>query len=81
LLQENGYPVLRFLAEDVGRELDMTLDATFRAVGHRRVAAPPLEPMERTHCRPFLVGRQPPSCSCAKNRSRGFGDRQSERRG
>ena len=27
LLQENGYFVLRFLAEDVGKELDAVLDA------------------------------------------------------
>jgi very-short-patch-repair endonuclease len=27
LLQENGYLVLRFLPEDVGRELDLVLDA------------------------------------------------------
>ena len=26
LLQENGYVVLRFLAEDVGKELDLVLD-------------------------------------------------------
>jgi hypothetical protein len=30
LLQENGYLVLRFLAEDVGKELDMVLDAILR---------------------------------------------------
>ena len=40
LLQENGYLVLRFLAEDVGRELDMVLDAILRALSHRRVAVP-----------------------------------------
>ena len=27
LLQENGYLVLRFLTEDVGKELDVVLDA------------------------------------------------------
>ena len=32
LLQENGYLVLRFLAEDVGKELDMVLDAILRAL-------------------------------------------------
>ena len=36
LLQENGYLVLRFLAEDVGRELDMVLDSLLRSLGHRR---------------------------------------------
>jgi hypothetical protein len=33
LLQENGYFVLRFLAEDVGRDLDVVLDTITRAVG------------------------------------------------
>jgi very-short-patch-repair endonuclease len=36
LLQENGYFVLRFLAEDVGQRLDMVLDAILRALSHRR---------------------------------------------
>jgi very-short-patch-repair endonuclease len=36
LLQENGYLVLRFLAEDVGRELDLVLDAILRVLSHRR---------------------------------------------
>ena len=40
LLQENGYLVLRFLAEDVGKELNLVLDAILRAVGHRRASAP-----------------------------------------
>src|SRR5207244_2924534 len=31
LLQESGYLVLRFLAEDAGRELDTVLDAILRA--------------------------------------------------
>jgi superfamily II DNA or RNA helicase/very-short-patch-repair endonuclease len=35
LLQENGYFVLRFLGEDVGRHLDMVLDAVLRALVHR----------------------------------------------
>jgi superfamily II DNA or RNA helicase/very-short-patch-repair endonuclease len=35
LLQENGYFVLRFLAEDVGKELDRVLDAILRALGRR----------------------------------------------
>ncbi len=35
LLQENGYLVLRFLAEDLGRDLDGTLDAILRAVSSR----------------------------------------------
>jgi very-short-patch-repair endonuclease len=32
LLQENGYFVLRFLAEDVGKNLDMVLDTIQRAL-------------------------------------------------
>ena len=36
LLQENGYFVLRFLAEDVGKHLDAVLDAIMRALAHRR---------------------------------------------
>jgi superfamily II DNA or RNA helicase len=36
LLQENGYLVLRFLAEDVGKDLGLVLDAILSAVSHRR---------------------------------------------
>ena len=38
VLQENGYLVLRFLAEDVGKELDLDLDSILRAsvIGCRR---------------------------------------------
>jgi very-short-patch-repair endonuclease len=36
LLQENGCHVLRFLAEDLGKYLDATLDAILRAVAHLR---------------------------------------------
>lgn len=36
LLQENGYLVLRFLAEDLGKELDAVLDAILRSLAHRR---------------------------------------------
>lgn len=35
LLQENGYFVLRFLAEDAGKHLDDVLDAVLRAMIHR----------------------------------------------
>jgi superfamily II DNA or RNA helicase/very-short-patch-repair endonuclease len=38
LLQENGYFVLRFLAEDVGRELASVLDAIIRALSRRGCA-------------------------------------------
>jgi very-short-patch-repair endonuclease len=36
LLQENGYFVLRFLAEDVGRNLDMVLDTIQRTLVSRQ---------------------------------------------
>ena len=36
LLQENGYLVLRVLAEDVGRELDVVLDSILRVLIRRR---------------------------------------------
>jgi very-short-patch-repair endonuclease len=36
LLQEHGYYVLRFLAEDVGRRLDALLDQILRTLSHRR---------------------------------------------
>jgi superfamily II DNA or RNA helicase/very-short-patch-repair endonuclease len=35
LLQENGYLVLRFLAEDVGKFLDRVLDSILRALAHQ----------------------------------------------
>jgi superfamily II DNA or RNA helicase/very-short-patch-repair endonuclease len=35
LLQENGYLVLRFLAQDVGKELDRVLDTILRALAGR----------------------------------------------
>jgi very-short-patch-repair endonuclease len=36
MLQEHGYFVQRFLAEDVGRRLDVVLDQILRALLHRR---------------------------------------------
>ena len=36
LLQENGYVVLRFLAEDVGKHLDEVLDAIVRTLSRRQ---------------------------------------------
>ena len=36
LLQENGCHVLRFLAEDLGKNLDATLDGILRAITHLR---------------------------------------------
>jgi very-short-patch-repair endonuclease len=55
LLQENGYLVLRFLAEDVGKELDLVLDAILRALSHRRSwpagnAIPVASPGSRDRC-------------------------------
>jgi very-short-patch-repair endonuclease len=44
LLQESGYLVLRFLTEDVGRELDAVLNAILRAVSQRE-AVPPASPL------------------------------------
>ena len=35
LLQENGFHVLRFLCEDVGKRLDEVLDAIIRALSHQ----------------------------------------------
>jgi len=35
LLQEHGYFVLRFLAEDVGAKLDLVLDTVLRTLEHR----------------------------------------------
>ena len=37
LLQENGYFVLRFLAEDIGKYLDEALDAIIRTIAHRNI--------------------------------------------
>ena len=44
VLQENGYVVLRFLAEDVGKDLDLVLDAILRALAWRRTVLKP-EPL------------------------------------
>lgn len=45
LLQENDYFVLRFLAEDVGKQLDTVLDATLRALARRRESATRAAPL------------------------------------
>lgn len=44
LLQENGYLVLRFLADDIGRDLDATLDAILRGISNRSTARQGLSP-------------------------------------
>ena len=46
LLQENGYFVLRFLAEDVGKDLDAVLDAILRVLARRRQSAARVEPLK-----------------------------------
>ena len=46
LLQENGYFVLRFLAEDVGKELDTVLDAILRVLARRRQSGTRAEPLK-----------------------------------
>ena len=46
LLQENGYFVLRFLAEDVGKELDAVLDASLRVIARRRQSGTKAEPLK-----------------------------------
>lgn len=38
VLQENGYLVLRFLAEDVGKDRDIVLDSILRTISHRTSA-------------------------------------------
>ena len=35
LLQENGYVVLRFLAQDIGKDLDRVLDTILRVLARR----------------------------------------------
>jgi very-short-patch-repair endonuclease len=39
LLQENGYIVLRFLVDDVAKDLDAVLDSILRVLANRRQAA------------------------------------------
>ena len=45
LLQENGYLVLRFLADDVGRDLDLVLDAILRTLSNRPARLSPTSPL------------------------------------
>ena len=44
LLQENGYLVLRFLAEDVAKDLDAVLDSILRVLASRRQVITPNPP-------------------------------------
>ena len=44
LLQENGYLVLRFLAEDLGKELAVVLDSILRSLASRRAVTASLHP-------------------------------------
>jgi superfamily II DNA or RNA helicase/very-short-patch-repair endonuclease len=44
-LQENDYFVLRFLAEDVGKDLDLVLDAVLRALSRRTELASAAKPL------------------------------------
>ena len=46
LLQENGYFVLRFLAEDVGKNLDAVLDAVSRILARRHQSDARAEPLK-----------------------------------
>jgi very-short-patch-repair endonuclease len=46
LLQENGYFVLRFLTEDVGKDLDAVLDAILRVLARRRQSVTRVEPLK-----------------------------------
>ena len=46
MLQENGYFVLRFLAEDVGKDLDAVLDAILRVLVRRHQSAARVEPLK-----------------------------------
>jgi superfamily II DNA or RNA helicase/very-short-patch-repair endonuclease len=46
LLQENGYFVLRFLAEDIGKDLDAVLDAILRILARRRESAARAQPLK-----------------------------------
>ena len=53
LLQENDYLILRFLAEDVGKELDLVLDTVLRGLGRRTPSS--------SVVRPVSISRRMPS--------------------
>ncbi len=50
ILQENGYLVLRFLAEDIGKQLNQVLDAILRAMTARQLSSSPSQVKTRSHC-------------------------------
>ena len=51
LLQENGYLVLRFLAEDLGKELGSVLDTILRSLTSRRAATASVQPLHLVRSR------------------------------
>jgi len=53
LLQENDYLILRFLAEDAGKELDLVLDTVLRGLGRRTPSS--------SVVRPVSISRRMPS--------------------
>ena len=53
LLQENGYLVLRYLAEDLAKQLDAVLDGILRSLSSRRAAMVP------THSLNVVRGSRP----------------------
>ena len=60
LLQQNGYFVLRFLAEDLGKHLDYVLDTVFGALAHCGIEAKAQPPSDGTEKTP--VARDSTSC-------------------
>jgi very-short-patch-repair endonuclease len=53
LLQEDGYLVLRFLAEDVGKDLDRVLDVVLRGLSRRTPSS--------SIAKPLMDLRRPPA--------------------
>lgn len=57
LLQQNGYFVLRFLAEDLGKHLDYVLDTVFGALAHRGIEVKAQPPSDGTEKTPVTYGQ------------------------